>query len=296
MNYSVVLPFPTVTNKGWKWANRLRGFLHSRILMKFSRFYCRIFSLRREDGIYPLPFNLLLKFTDGTREEEALAMISARAIGLPAPRCWSYGDHGEGLPGSILMTRIPGVTLDTVIDSLSPSDLSTIAVELDNMIRRMRAFVNPYGGRICGIDGGAIRSVRVPGQVAGPSPDIHTFYRELLVPAVPTWWEGKEDQFRRHMSNYERLFKTPHAIVFTHGDLMDHNIMVRDGHITGIIDWEAAGWLPEYWEFTTALRGPRWYEEPPWRPFLRSLPSYRYDMEYDCEWSLWQLTQDSWGF
>ena len=223
-------------------------------------------------------------------------MISARAIGLPVPRFLSYGSHGDTLPGSILMTRIPGVTLDMVMDTLSEAELSTIATELESMLRHMRSFANPYGSSVCGVDGGSIRSPRVSGQCIGPSPDIRSFHHELLVPASIKWWAGREDTFRHHVATYEQMLSMSHSIVFTHGDLMDHNIMVQDGHITGIIDWETAGWLPDYWEFTTALRGPKWHPEPPWRSFMRSLPSYHYDKEYDCECSLWELTQDSFGF
>jgi aminoglycoside phosphotransferase (APT) family kinase protein len=39
----------------------------------------------------------------------------------------------------------------------------------------------------------------------------------------------------------ERLRKMRHPIVFTHGDLKHHNIMVLDGHISGFLDWESVG-------------------------------------------------------
>jgi hypothetical protein len=36
-----------------------------------------------------------------------------------------------------------------------------------------------------------------------------------------------------------------------------------EGRITGFLDWESAGWYPDYWDFTTALRFTRedfwWY-------------------------------------
>ncbi|KAK2740529.1 hypothetical protein FQN55_008872 [Onygenales sp. PD_40] len=41
-----------------------------------------------------------------------------------------------------------------------------------------------------------------------------------------------------------------HDIVFTHGDLNPRNILAENGKITGIVDWENAGWFPEYWEYT----------------------------------------------
>ena len=36
----------------------------------------------------------------------------------------------------------------------------------------------------------------------------------------------------------------------SHNDLAPRNIMVNDNLIiTGLIDWENAGWYPEYWEY-----------------------------------------------
>ncbi|KAI0943123.1 hypothetical protein AcV7_002358 [Taiwanofungus camphoratus] len=149
-----LLPFPPVARKGIPWLNRIRGLFHRWILVKFSIRYCKFFNVPREDCIFPLPFNTLLKWTEGTREEEALAMISARAIGLPVPRMLSYGDHGPGEDGSILMTRVPGQTLNTVLYTLSAAQRETISAELDGLLRRMRMFANPAGTRVSTVDGG----------------------------------------------------------------------------------------------------------------------------------------------
>ncbi|EKM50098.1 uncharacterized protein PHACADRAFT_264634 [Phanerochaete carnosa HHB-10118-sp] len=53
-------------------------------------------------------------------------------------------------------------------------------------------------------------------------------------------------------------FKDDHRVVLTHGDFHPRNIMVvdqPDGNVSvsGIIDWEMAGWYPEYWELYKAL-------------------------------------------
>ncbi|KAE8323655.1 kinase-like protein [Aspergillus sergii] len=57
-----------------------------------------------------------------------------------------------------------------------------------------------------------------------------------------------------------------HQIVFTHGDFRPQNIMVEDGNVTGIIDWELSGWYPEYWEFANALNIWRWQND--WGDYL----------------------------
>ena len=131
--------------------------------MKFSGVYCCTFAIRAEPGIYPLPFGLLLKSTDGTREEEALATTTARAMGLPVLRCLSYGYHGDEFPGSILMTRIPGVTLDTVMDTLSESELSNIAIELE---KRVQNYAGKHGGEVLG--GGWERDAAKQGLLVSP--------------------------------------------------------------------------------------------------------------------------------
>jgi aminoglycoside phosphotransferase len=45
-----------------------------------------------------------------------------------------------------------------------------------------------------------------------------------------------------------------HPIVFTHGDLKSHDMMVHKGRVSGFIDCDAAGWYSDYWEYTTAMR------------------------------------------
>jgi hypothetical protein len=56
----------------------------------------------------------------------------------------------------------------------------------------------------------------------------------------------------------DRFFAKDHHLVFTHGDLATHNILVRTHgdtcNIAAILDWECAGWYPDYWELTRALR------------------------------------------
>lgn len=43
--------------------------------------------------------------------------------------------------------------------------------------------------------------------------------------------------------------------VFTHADIAPRNIMVDDQNkVTGILDWEFAGWYPDYWEYAQIMR------------------------------------------
>lgn len=46
------------------------------------------------------------------------------------------------------------------------------------------------------------------------------------------------------------------AMVFTHNNLAPRNILVRDGIVVGIVDWEFSGLYSQYWEYVKALYWP----------------------------------------
>jgi aminoglycoside phosphotransferase (APT) family kinase protein len=56
-----------------------------------------------------------------------------------------------------------------------------------------------------------------------------------------------------HPDMCRELLPDDSKVYFTHGDLTLRNIMVSGPpglcRVTAIIDWEQAGWYPEYWEF-----------------------------------------------
>jgi hypothetical protein len=48
-----------------------------------------------------------------------------------------------------------------------------------------------------------------------------------------------------------------HRIVFTHGDLSPRNVIVKERRVQALLDWEYAGWYPEYWEYVKFFDRPR---------------------------------------
>ncbi len=46
----------------------------------------------------------------------------------------------------------------------------------------------------------------------------------------------------KKLASAKRLNDRRYTICFGHGDLAPHNIMIKDGRLTGIIDWEYCGW------------------------------------------------------
>ena len=271
---------------------RIWGIIHD-LVHRFSQIYCSWVGVTFDNQIAQLPFGLLLKWSDGTRLEEVLAMQVARAAGLPVPRVICYGDHPDTphAPVSILMTRMPGEELGQIYELLSSKDKDSILQELKGYLEVMRSWPNPWGeNRICSVAGTTIRSVRIPNHFAGQFESEEEFNDYLIRPS----WSGgfpSEAAYNNALNIAKDIRKISYRVVFTHGDLKPHNILVKDGHITGFLDWESAGWYPDYWDFTTALRFTRknfW-----WYGFILELGGGIYLAELDCERALTSLTSAS---
>lgn len=71
----------------------------------------------------------------------------------------------------------------------------------------------------------------------------------------------------------EKILTTDHNIVMTHGDFTPRNIVVQSAtndsvDIVGLIDWEASGAYPDYWEYTKMLNTVSTSKEDDWLQYL----------------------------
>ncbi|RMZ84157.1 hypothetical protein DV738_g786, partial [Chaetothyriales sp. CBS 135597] len=238
--------------------------------------------------IWPLPFGLLLKHSDGTRIEEVVTTRAAYEAGIPVPKIISYGAHLDSMAEvSILMTRMPGEELfQELWEWFEPEEKQTTILAMKEILR----FVHNWGRNpsaksalICSIMGTPIRSVRVPYKLMPPCLDEAEFNRRLIQPADPTSYD-----FEEHMARAKTLDSQTHEVVFTHGDLAPHNMLVMsDGRIAGLIDWEAAGYYPNYWEYTTAwgIGTEGW-----WFDLVHELADGKYHNEREADAGRWLLT------
>lgn len=273
------------------------GFLH-KYLRSFSRHYCRWCSIPFNNQIAALPFGLVLKWSDGTRLEEVTATLIARATGFPVPKIVFYAEHADTphAPVSILMTRKPGEDLrePKSHERMTDDERERIFAEPQCMLQVMRKWHHIVGkDRICSVSGTAVRSVRIPNHAVGPC-ETEAEFNNHLFDSLSGHRLVTEQKFKETVEVAGRLQKVQHSIVFTHGDVKHHNIMVLNGHSTGFLDWESAGWSPEYWEFTTPLRfGPRefWWNEWVW-----GLGGEKYAVELESEKALVPLTVDAWAW
>ncbi|OBT49015.1 hypothetical protein VE00_00254 [Pseudogymnoascus sp. WSF 3629] len=91
------------------------------------------------------------------------------------------------------------------------------------------------------------------GHPCGPFASVSDFHDFLVVPVA----RCPRQELIKH---YRQQPADNRGVVFTHADLCGDHIFVEPttGRITGIIDWEMAGWWPAYWEHTKSRFGSRY--------------------------------------
>lgn len=238
-------------------------------------------------AVQALPFGLFLKYQDNAdmaRNEFNALKMARQYTTIPAPEpldmLMPADDSGTGT--HLLMTRVPGVPLAHCQHVLSDADYDAIGAQLADYVAQLRAIpktVRPEMA-ICNTLGNACQEHRIrSGDPVGPFAD--------------------EAAFSQHMRFADEPSRRGHEIVFTHADLNPRNILVdravrRDGRsgcwrVTGIVDWETAGYYPEYWDYTKAL-----FEGFRWSKRVRNMVARvfaefgDYSRELDVETRAWQ--------
>ncbi|EFE44646.1 hypothetical protein TRV_00573 [Trichophyton verrucosum HKI 0517] len=283
---------PPVPRISGRIVRRLWGILHKGLYI-FSEWYCYWFDVPFDGNIAQLPFGLLLKWTDRTSLEEAVAMQMVAAAGIPTPKILCYGEHPNDPYNrhiSILMTRLPGITLENSRDPLDIETSGPWLEELKTCVSAMRQWSPPEKLFTGSVIGTAVHSQRVPNHIMGPFTTQNGLYDHLFSTASSHGFTSTE-KFEEALTEARKIYERPHRVVFTHGDFKAHNILVDDdGHLSGFLDWESAGWYPEYWEFTTAMRFGRntwWYQVASW------MGGDQYSQELSSDVALNLLTVDS---
>ena len=114
---------------------------------------------------------------------------------------------------------------------------------------QLRSLRPPAPGWIGSCSGGPAYDHRIDNMATcGPFRTVGEFHDFLVAPVA------KCPQPER-VATYRRLLPDNHDVVFSHADLSWDNILVEPttGNVTAILDWEMAGFWPDWWEYRKAL-------------------------------------------
>ncbi|KAJ9266341.1 hypothetical protein DTO212C5_6428 [Paecilomyces variotii] len=217
-------------------------------------------------------------------EGQALVYLERHVPEVPAPRLYAmYHDPHNPKQLFLIMQRVPGVQLNSIWPSLAQSEKDDIIAKLKLIFDAMRKTECPWPDFFGGLDGGGVHHYLFYSQHGD---------RKFLGPfsSEPAFVEGLVGNYRalverNNLPDYKARFYEKylprvlqgHRPTLTHGDVQQKNIMVventsrrndQGGRSFDIVlvDWENAGWFPDFWEFFCA--------------------SYPLHFQWDEDWSL----------
>jgi aminoglycoside phosphotransferase (APT) family kinase protein len=200
-------------------------------------------------------------------EAETLRFIAANTT-IPVPKVHNVRWE-NGRITAITMDYIPGNRLDEAWDNMQPDQKLLVARELHQHVSQLRKLKGEYIGAVG-------RGKAVVGQyisLEGGPFDSEQLFNEFILSDIVR----AAPDILRHYAKF--ALGDNHEIVFTHSDLAPRNILVNEeGHITAILDWEDAGWYPEYWEYFKALQHLKPMQD--WPDYLSHILPPRYEKEY----------------
>jgi hypothetical protein len=139
------------------------------------------------------------------------------------------------------MEECPGAPLDEVIDTMTPLELNHIADQVSTLLTGMRSRKSRTLGSVSGgpYNNWFMPYPWTPKHAFDSVGEYHRHYREVFLDFCGP--EYVDELFSALPRNC--------PVNLTHGDLLPRNMLVNGSTITAIIDWETAGFYPEYWEY-----------------------------------------------
>lgn len=183
-----------------------------------------------------------VRFDDRVTEDLTTEFIRTNTS-IPVPRILDVFKRNN--KSYIVMEFIENAkSLYDVWSDMTDEQKGAICSQFKTYINELRSLVPPNPGRVESIDGSPCFDVRLQGAF-GPFASVDAFHDHLGHDFV----RANLEEFDYCQEAFKRCEGKKYRTVFAHCDLGPYNILVRDGKIAAIIDWEFGGWYPEYWEY-----------------------------------------------
>ncbi|GAA6013642.1 hypothetical protein JCM10207_004800 [Rhodosporidiobolus poonsookiae] len=182
-------------------------------------------------------------------DEAETTRLARRRTGLPVPEV--YGLRKDGNATYIYFEKLSGAPLTGVFHQHPEETKHQLLLNVQQMLQSLRAAqpIDNYVGTA-----GSYPFAPILPSYRGSVPSLPTSA------ALHNWLhEHAKSCHPEHKKRYKKLVKPAlrrferDPLVFTHGDLHSGNILVHEGQITGVVDWERAGWYPPWVESFSLL-------------------------------------------
>ncbi|KAF1979164.1 phosphotransferase family protein [Bimuria novae-zelandiae CBS 107.79] len=209
---------------------------------------------------------LIVKFGSHVSIMEAVNLWAIRRVFqdvIPVPEVYGWRvleQEGKIREVYIYMQLVQGPTLEQQWPELSATDKQTICSDLRAKVSCLRSLRDSESQQVIG----SICHGPAPDRCLERLPLLRSFLSRVEFHDWLSWlWRRHVPDPRSIEDPWRDLLPDNGSIVFTHGDLHPANIIVTatsPPKIAAILDWEQAGWYPDYWEeckarFTASYSG-----------------------------------------
>ncbi|TFK69661.1 hypothetical protein BDN72DRAFT_840150 [Pluteus cervinus] len=226
--------------------------------------------------------------------EAAATRSVAQNTTIPVPEIFDVWQPRGRKCAYMAMSFMRGETLARVWKRLTGEQRVAVMGQLSGYIRQLRALPPPQGRWIGNVGFQRIYD-RFYGTQNPPGPfKSESDFNDAHISVYSHWSGNNNPEITRNLVAIRQAMRDDHQICFTHGDLFNRNILVSvDGtepenvKITAILDWEQAGWRPEYWEAMKV----EWANSASWEytKMARKLVVPGYDKDLDPPFDLRSL-------
>lgn len=239
------------------------------ICNRVRRFFMA-FLLRRSRRIYPKLTANVSRLTHGTvlkrgppwqlRLEAEATQYVAEHTSIPVPAIYDFWTGSDGV-GNLVMEYKEGEVLQRKWRFLSGEQKQHVLHVVKGYVAQLRAIQQPSpSGWIGSVFRKAFFDFGISGaRTCGPFRD-ECEYNDWRISTFSEW--GDNVVTAERLKELRAQMPDDHRITFTHGDIARYNLLVRvdepgkdDIVVTALLDWEQAGWRPEYWETHKFVNG-----------------------------------------
>jgi aminoglycoside phosphotransferase (APT) family kinase protein len=169
--------------------------------------------------------------------DEAHLMAQARAVGVPTAEVLGleHLDHDGELLSFSVQQFLPGRSLEEVIGELPAAELERLVLDAGEILARVHSVV-PDDQR------GIRHELRLPEEREVAR--VARIVREALSPTEAAVVERGADFLRQEVTT-----RAAPPVSLVHGDFCPKNLLIHDGTVVGIIDWEFAGRTSPAYDF-----------------------------------------------
>ncbi|KAI0006959.1 kinase-like protein [Xylariaceae sp. FL0662B] len=149
----------------------------------------------------------------------------------------------------LIQERIDGEPLEDALPNLSRADIARIGRQVGEFLLQLRTITSPTMQML---DGRPVIDRRLLKPLPGNSKAGYSVCTSDADVAANMALAIEDILDPRSIEDLMARMPSAQPFTFSHSDVHEGNIMVKDGKFVGLIDWELAGYYPRWWEFVNS--------------------------------------------